>query len=290
MKGIILAGGRNTRLKPLTNAITKQLLPIYNKPMIFYPLSTLMLAGIKDILIISNPGDIELIKNLLGKGLQLGINISYELQKKPDGIAQALKIGKKFIDNKPVTLILGDNLFFGSNLGFNIKKAIKKNEGATIFAYNVYDPSMYGVVKLSKNGKPLSIIEKPKRFISNYAITGLYIYDKYASKYVSKIKKSKRNELEITDLNKIYLKNKNLNVNILNRGSAWLDMGTFDSLSNASEFVKTIETRQGFMISCPEEIAWRNSWINNSQLLKISKYYKNNYGTYLEKLVKLNEN
>lgn len=290
MKGIILAGGKNTRLKPLTNAITKQLLPIYNKPMIFYPLSTLMLAGIKDILIISNPGDIELIKNLLGKGLQLGINISYELQKKPDGIAQALKIGKKFIDNKPVTLILGDNLFFGSNLGFNIKKAIKKNEGATIFAYNVYDPSMYGVVKLSKNGKPLSIIEKPKRFISNYAITGLYIYDKYASKYVSKIKKSKRNELEITDLNKIYLKNKNLNVNILNRGSAWLDMGTFDSLSNASEFVKTIETRQGFMISCPEEIAWRNSWINNSQLLKISKYYKNNYGTYLEKLVKLNEN
>ena len=155
----------------------------------------------------------------------------------------------------------------------------KENEGATIFAYNVYDPSMYGVVKLSKNGKPLSIIEKPKRFISNYAITGLYIYDKYASKYVSKIKKSKRNELEITDLNKIYLKNKNLNVNILNRGSAWLDMGTFDSLSNASEFVKTIETRQGFMISCPEEIAWRNSWINNRQLLKISKYYKNNYGT-----------
>ncbi len=290
MKGIILAGGKNTRLKPLTNAITKQLLPIYNKPMIFYPLSTLMLAGIKDILIISNPGDIELIKKLLGKGLQLGINISYQLQKKPEGIAQALKIGKKFIDNKPVTLILGDNLFFGSNLGFNIKNAIKKNKGATIFAYNVYDPSMYGVVKLSKNGKPLSIIEKPKRFISNYAITGLYIYDKYASNYVSKIKKSKRNELEITDLNKIYLKNKNLNVNILNRGSAWLDMGTFDSLSNASEFVKTIETRQGFMISCPEEIAWRNSWINNKELIKISKYYKNNYGKYLEKLVKLNEN
>tara|TARA_Y100001970_G_C14214529_1_gene848852 strand:+ start:703 stop:1575 length:873 start_codon:yes stop_codon:yes gene_type:complete len=290
MKGIILAGGRNTRLKPLTNAITKQLLPIYNKPMIFYPLSTLMLAGIKDILIISNPGDIELIKKLLGKGLQLGINISYQMQKKPDGIAQALKIGKKFIDNKPVTLILGDNLFFGSNLGFNIKNAIKNNEGATIFAYNVYDPSMYGVVKLSKNGKPLSIIEKPKRFISNYAITGLYIYDKYASNYVSKIKKSKRNELEITDLNKIYLKNKNLNVNILNRGSAWLDMGTFDSLSNASEFVKTIETRQGFMISCPEEIAWRNSWINNKELLKISRYYKNNYGKYLEKLAKLNEN
>ncbi len=290
MKGIILAGGKNSRLKPLTNAITKQLLPIYNKPMIYYPLSTLMLAGIKDILIISNPENIELIKKLLKDGSELGINISYEIQKKPEGIAQALKIGKEFINKKPVTLILGDNLFFGSEMGSNIKKAIKQNTGATIFAYNVYDPSMYGVVKISKNNKPLSIIEKPKKFISNYAVTGLYIYDENVSDYTSKIKKSKRNELEITDINKLYLRKNKLKVQILNRGSTWLDMGTFDLLSDASDFVKTIEKRQGFMISCPEEIAWRNSWINKEKLLKISKKYKNNYGLYLRKLINLDEN
>ena len=286
MKGIILAGGKNSRLRPLTNSITKQLLPIYNKPMIYYPLSTLMLAGIKDILIISNPKDINLIKNLLKDGSNIGIKISYEIQIKPEGIAQALKIGKKFINKEPVTLILGDNLFFGSDLGTNIKKEIKKNKGATIFAYNVIDPSRYGVVQLSKDNKPMRIIEKPKKFISNYAVTGLYIYNNKATEYINKLTKSRRNELEITDLNKIYLKNKNLNIHILNRGSAWLDMGTFDSLSNASDFVKTIETRQGLMICCPEEIAWRQSWINKKDLLKIAKNYKNNsYGKYLEKLV-----
>ncbi len=290
MKGIILAGGENSRLKPLTNAITKQLLPIYNKPMIYYPLSTLMLAGIKDILIISNPENIELIKKLLKNGSEMGIKISYEIQKKPEGIAQALKIGKKFINRKPVTLILGDNLFFGSEMGSNIKKAIKLNTGATIFAYNVYDPSMYGVVKISKNNKPISIFEKPKKFISNYAVTGLYIYDENISDYTSKIKKSKRNELEITDINKLYLKKNKLKVQILNRGSTWLDMGTFDLLSDASDFVKTIEKRQGFMISCPEEIAWRNSWINKEKLLQISKKYKNSYGLYLRKLINLDEN
>ena len=286
MKGIILAGGKNTRLKPLTNAITKQLLPIYNKPMIFYPLSTLMLAGIKDILIISNPGDIELIKKLLGKGLQLGINISYQLQKKPEGIAQALKIGKKFIDNKPVTLILGDNLFFGSNLGFNIKNAIKKNKGATIFAYNVYDPSMYGVVKLSKNGKPLSIIEKPKRFISNYAITGLYFFDNKVVKYSKNLKPSKRGELEIVDLLNKYRKRNKLSAEFIGRGGAWLDTGTIEDYYKTSAFVQAIENRQGLKIACLEEISYLNKWIKKKEILRQIKFYgKCSYSNYLRKII-----
>ena len=291
MKGIILAGGNNTRLKPLTSAITKQLLPIYNKPMIYYPLSTLMLAGIREILIISNPGDIDLLKKLLNDGSHLGINITYEIQKKAEGIAQAIKIGKKFINKKPVTLILGDNLFFGSNIGKNIEKEFLQNKGSTIFAYNVLNPSRYGVIKFNKKQVPISIIEKPKRHISNFAVTGLYIYDENVTEYVKKLKKSKRNEYEITDLNRMYLNEKKLNVHTLNRGSAWLDMGTFDSLSNASEFVKTIETRQGFMISCPEEIAWRQSWINDEELLSLAFNFKNNsYGKYLEKLITINDN
>lgn len=291
MKGIILAGGNNTRLKPLTSAITKQLLPIYNKPMIYYPLSTLMLAGIREILIISNPGDIDLLKKLLNDGSHLGINITYEIQKKAEGIAQAIKIGKKFINKKPVTLILGDNLFFGSNIGKNIEKEFLKNKGSTIFAYNVLDPSRYGVIKFNKKQVPISIVEKPKHYISNFAVTGLYIYDENVTDYVKKLKKSKRNEYEITDLNRMYLNKKKLNVHILNRGSAWLDMGTFDSLSNASEFVKTIETRQGFMISCPEEIAWRQSWIGDEELLSLALNFKNNsYGKYLEKLININGN
>ena len=291
MKGIILAGGNNTRLKPLTSAITKQLLPIYNKPMIYYPLSTLMLAGIREILIISNPGDIDLLKKLLKNGSHLGINIKYETQKKAEGIAQAIKIGKKFIDNKPVTLILGDNLFFGSNIGKNIEKEFLKNKGSTIFAYNVFDPSRYGVVKFNNKKIPISIVEKPKKFVSSYAVTGLYIYDEKVTDFVKYLKKSKRNELEITDLNRMYLNEKKLNVHILNRGAAWLDMGTFDSLSNASEFVKTIETRQGFMISCPEEIAWRQSWISDEKLLSLAFNFKNNsYGNYLKKLININDN
>jgi len=291
MKGIILAGGNNTRLKPLTSAITKQLLPIYNKPMIYYPLSTLMLAGIREILIISNPGDIDLLKKLLKNGSHLGINIKYETQKKAEGIAQAIKIGKKFIDNKPVTLILGDNLFFGSNIGKNIEKEFLKNKGSTIFAYNVFDPSRYGVVKFNNKKIPISIVEKPKKFVSSYAVTGLYIYDEKVTDFVKYLKKSKRNEYEITDLNRMYLNEKKLNVHILNRGAAWLDMGTFDSLSNASEFVKTIETRQGFMISCPEEIAWRQSWISDEKLLSLAFNFKNNsYGNYLKKLININDN
>lgn len=291
MKGIILAGGNNTRLKPLTSAITKQLLPIYNKPMIYYPLSTLMLAGIREILVISNPGDIDLLKKLLNDGSHLGISITYEIQKKAEGIAQAIKIGKKFINKKPVTLILGDNLFFGSNIGKNIEKEFLKNKGSTIFAYSVLDPSRYGVIKFNKKQVPISIVEKPKHHISNFAVTGLYIYDENVTDYVKKLKKSKRNEYEITDLNRMYLNEKKLNVHILNRGSAWLDMGTFDSLSNASEFVKTIETRQGFMISCPEEIAWRQSWINDEELLSLAFNFKNNsYGKYLEKLITINDN
>lgn len=285
-KGIILAGGNGSRLAPITHAISKQLVPIYDKPMIFYPLTTLMLAGIKDFLIISKPEDKYLFEKLFGDGQRLGISIEYEVQKSPDGIAQAFLIGEKFLGGASVVLILGDNLFHGNELTKQLKKANKNNPGATIFAYPVSDPERYGIIEFDNNGIAKNIEEKPGNPKSNYAITGIYFYDSSVVKKARKIKPSDRGELEITSINKLYLEEGILTVEKMSRGMAWLDTGTFDSLHEAGSYIKTLENRQGLKIGCPEEIAWRNGWISNSQLENIaSQLIKNSYGKYLLKLL-----
>tara|TARA_Y100000589_G_C27120623_1_gene616271 strand:- start:168 stop:1049 length:882 start_codon:yes stop_codon:yes gene_type:complete len=286
-KGIILAGGTGTRLYPITKSMNKQLLPVYNKPMIYYPLTTLMLMGIKEILIICNPYDLENFKNLLGDGSSWGLSIIYKVQLKPEGLAQAFIIADNFLEGYKSVLILGDNLFYGHDFPSQLIKASKQKEGGTIFAYQVNDPKRYGVVEFDKEYNALSLEEKPKKPKSKYAVTGIYLYDESVREKVTRISFSKRGELEITDLNKIYLKEKNLKVELLGRGITWLDTGTYDSLIEAGSFIKTIESKQGLMIGCPEEIAWRNKWINSDDLFKLSKKYKkSNYGEYLVNLLK----
>ena len=284
MKGIILAGGSGTRLYPLTKVTSKQMLPVYDKPMIYYPLSTLMLAGIRDILIISTPEDMERFKELLGDGTQFGINLSYAVQPSPDGLAQAFIIGEEFIGDDACALVLGDNIFYGGWFRKNLKDAVinAENGFSTIFGYYVKDPSRFGIVEFDKNEKVISIEEKPVNPKSNYCITGLYFYPKGVSKHAKEVKPSKRGELEITDLNKIYLNNNELKVQILGRGFAWMDTGTMDSLMEASLFVQTVQKRQGVVISAPEEIAYHEGWINKEQLLEASQLYgKSPYGEHL---------
>ena len=284
-KGIILAGGTGSRLFPMTKVISKQLLPVYDKPMIFYPLSTLMLAGISEILIITTPNDLNSFKSLLGNGEEIGVRITYSTQPEPNGIAQAFIIAEEFIANSPVALILGDNIFYGQGISKILKNANKKT-ASSIFAYRVVDPERYGVVEFSKDFKARGIEEKPQNPKSKYAITGIYFYDNTVVEKAKTIKPSERGELEITDLNKLYLKENSLNVELLNRGIAWLDTGTVDSLQEASQFIRTIEHRQGYKIGCPEEIAWRNGWINDCQLENIAKsYLKSGYGDYLLSLM-----
>ena len=284
-KGIILAGGTGSRLFPITNGVCKQLLPVYDKPMIYYPLSTLMLAGVKDILIITTPEDLENFKKLLGDGNNLGINLHYEIQDKPQGLAQAFLIGENFLDGSPSIMILGDNLFYGK--GFvNQLKAASLRKNSTIFAYPVSDPERYGIVDFDKDGKVKSIEEKPLEPKSKYAITGLYFYDESVVEKAKLVTPSDRGELERSDLKKFYLEEGTLNVELFNRGMAWLDTGTTDSLLDASSFIKTIESRQGLKISCPEEIAWRNGWISDEQLITLSQSLKKSgYGRYLINLL-----
>ncbi len=284
-KGIILAGGTGSRLFPMTKVISKQLLPVYDKPMIFYPLSTLMLAGINEILIITTPNDLYSFKSLLGNGEEIGVRIRYSVQPEPNGIAEAFIIGEEFISNSPVALILGDNIFYGQGISKILKNANKKT-CSSIFAYRVVDPERYGVVEFSKDLKARGIEEKPEKPKSKFAITGIYFYDNTAVAKAKTIKASNRGELEITDLNRLYLEEDSLNVEVFNRGIAWLDTGTVDSLHEASSFIRTIEHRQGYKIGCPEEISWRNGWINNSQLETIAKKnVKSGYGSYLLSLL-----
>jgi len=286
-KGIILAGGSGTRLYPVTQTISKQLLPVYDKPMIYYPLTTLMLCGIRDILIISTPEDTPRFESLLGDGSQWGINFQFKVQTSPDGLAQAFILGEEFIGNNPSGLILGDNIFYGHELQELLQSANQRETGATVFAYHVNDPERYGVAEFNKKFEVVSIEEKPLKPKSNYAVTGLYFYDQNVVDFAKSLKPSARGELEITDLNKIYLNNKNLNVEIMNRGYTWLDTGTHDSLLDASQFIATIENRQGLKIACPEEIAFTNGWISSDQLENLaSLLIKNQYGQYLMNLLK----
>lgn len=287
MKGIILAGGSGTRLYPITMVTSKQLLPVYDKPMIFYPLSTLMLAGIKDILIISTPEDLPNFERLLGDGKNFGINLSYAVQPSPDGLAQAFIIGEEFICGEPCAMVLGDNIFYGNGFGKILKQAASdaENGKSTIFGYYVDDPERFGVVEFDENEKVISIEEKPKEPKSNYCVTGLYFYDSTVCEKAKKVKPSARGELEITDLNVLYLKEESLNVKLLGRGFAWLDTGTVESLNEASNFIKTIEGRQSVMISAPEEIAFTQGWIDKETLLKAAqKYGKSPYGAHLLKV------
>jgi glucose-1-phosphate thymidylyltransferase len=285
-KGIILAGGSGTRLYPVTQSISKQLLPVYDKPMIYYPLSTLMLAGIQDILIISTPDNTPRFESLLGDGTQWGLNISYKVQPSPDGLAQAFVLGDTFIGNDLSALVLGDNIFYGHNFNELLGNAMERENGATVFAYHVHDPERYGVAEFDGTNKVLSLEEKPLKPKSNYAVTGLYFYDKDVVEMAKSLKPSPRGELEITDLNRLYLEKEKLNVEIMGRGYAWLDTGTHDSLLEASQFIATLESRQGLKVSCPEEIAYRRGWINASQLEKLAApLSKNGYGQYLKKVL-----
>ena len=286
-KGIILAGGSGTRLYPVTQSISKQLIPVYDKPMIYYPLSTLMLAGIQDILIISTPDDTPRFESLLGDGNQWGIDIQYKVQSSPDGLAQAFILGDTFIGNDLSALILGDNIFYGHDFNELLVNAMERENGATIFTYHVNDPERYGVAEFDKSNKVLSLEEKPKNPKSNYAVTGLYFYDKDIVSMAKGLKPSPRGELEITDLNRLYLDQQKLNVEIMGRGYAWLDTGTHDSLLEASQFIATLENRQGLKVSCPEEISYRRGWINASQLEKLAApLLKNVYGQYLQRVLK----
>ena len=285
-KGIILSGGKGTRLFPVTLALSKQLLPIYNKPMIYYPLSTMMSIGIKEILIITTPFDFDRFKFLLGDGSKWGINLHFKAQEKPNGIAEAFILAEKFIDKSPSALILGDNLFYGHDLSLRLRNFSKKTDGATVFAYPVKNPERYGIVNYNKEKKIISIEEKPIKPKSKHAVTGLYFYDKNVVKIAKSINPSKRGELEITDLNNIYLKENKLEVCFLDNGDTWLDAGSNDTLMEASQFIKAIENRQGIMVSSPEETAWKNGWINDQQLEKLAKELSTNeYGNYLIKLI-----
>ena len=286
-KGIILAGGSGTRLHPATLAISKQLLPVYDKPMIYYPLSTLMLAGMRDILIISTPQDTPRFEQLLGDGNQWGLNLQYAVQPSPDGLAQAFVSGEQFLNGAPSALVLGDNIFYGHSLQPLLQSADIQRQGATVFAYHVQDPERYGVAEFDAQGKVLSLEEKPQHPKSSYAVTGLYFYDSQVVELAKALQPSPRGELEITDLNKLYLQQGQLNVQLMGRGYAWLDTGTHDSLLEAGQFIATIEQRQGLKVACPEEIAWRAGWIDAAQLEKLAQpLLKNGYGQYMQQLLK----